>query len=136
LDGSEFKFCLLDNNVIYIRSNFKKKGKEYGIITLNVKQINALAECIDLQSVAPLLTPKFSQRLEKFLLPRFDEIIRILYSIKPPPNELGIEISKENLNDILKGLKFANVITGLKNKGHSVEELTLLLKKVKFEKTQ
>ncbi|MFX1592815.1 MAG: hypothetical protein ACFFCL_08995, partial [Promethearchaeota archaeon] len=116
--------------------NYKKKGKEYGIVTLNVNQINALAEAIDLQSVSPLLSPKFSQRIETFLLPRFDEIIRILYTLKPLPNELGIEISKENLNDILKGLKSGNVITGLKDKSYSVEELNALLKKAKFEKYQ
>ncbi|MFX1600545.1 MAG: hypothetical protein ACFFB6_08110 [Promethearchaeota archaeon] len=136
MNGNEFKYCLLENDVFYIKSNYKKKGKEYGIVTLNVNQINALAEAIDLQSVSPLLSPKFSQRIETFLLPRFDEIIRILYTLKPLPNELGIEISKENLNDILKGLKSGNVITGLKDKSYSVEELNALLKKAKFEKYQ
>ncbi|MFX1302179.1 MAG: hypothetical protein ACFE9X_02355 [Promethearchaeota archaeon] len=134
MNWNEFKYCFLENNIFYIKNNFKKKGKEYGIVKLNVKNINAFAESIDLQSVAPLVSPKFSQRIETFLLPRFDEITRIIYAIKPPPDELGIELSKENLNDILKGLTFPSVITGLKERGYSVEELNTSLKKVKFQK--
>ncbi|MFW9968655.1 MAG: hypothetical protein ACFFDF_00545 [Candidatus Odinarchaeota archaeon] len=134
MNGNEFYYCILENNVIYIPKKYKNKGKNYGIVNLNLKQINALAECIDLQSVTPSISPKFSQRIESFLLPRFDEINRMIYTIKPQPTELGIEISKENLNDILKGLSFATVITGLKDRGYSLEELSVALKKVKFEK--
>jgi len=134
MNGNEFKYGFLENNVIYIKNDFKKKGKEYGIVILTIKQINALAECLDLQSVSPLLSPKFSQRIESFLLPRIDEIIRFIYAMKPLPEEFGIEISKENTNDILKGLTFSSVITELKDRGYSVEELNKSLKKVKFEK--
>jgi hypothetical protein len=85
MNGNEYQYSLLEDNVITIREKFKKKGKEYGIALLKIKQINALAETIDLQSVAPLVSPKFNFRIETFLIPRFDEISRIVYSIKPFP---------------------------------------------------
>ncbi|MFX1377715.1 MAG: hypothetical protein ACFFA4_01355 [Promethearchaeota archaeon] len=134
MDGNEYEYAIFENNVIFIKNNFKKKGKEYGIVTLSIKQINALAECIDLQSVAPMVSPKFSYRIETFLLPRFEEITRIIYTLKPQPLELGIEISKENLNDILKGLNFGTVMKGLKDRGYSIEDLNTALKKVKLNK--
>ena len=134
MNGNEYKYSFIENNIIYIKNDLKKKGKEYGIATLTIKHINSLAECIDLQSVAPLVSPKFSHRIESFLLPRFDETIRLLYTLKPLPEQFGVEISKENLNDILKGLTYGSVITGLKDRGYSVEELNIALKKVKFSK--
>jgi len=134
MNQNDFNYGVLKNNVIYIKDEFKTKGKEYGIVMLNIKQINALAEGIDLQSVSSTVSPKFSQRLEKFLLPRIDEIVRIIYTLKPLPDELGIEVSKENLNDILKGLTSSSVIIGLKDRGYSIEELNKALKKTKFEK--
>ncbi len=114
MTGNDTKYNKLENNVFYIKEDFKKKGKEYGIVKLNKRQFNALVECIDLQSVAPLVSPRFSQRIEHFLIPRIDEISRILYALKPFPDELGIEMSKENCNDILKGLKLGIVSSGLK----------------------
>ncbi|MFX1349263.1 MAG: hypothetical protein ACFE92_11360 [Promethearchaeota archaeon] len=134
MNGNDNKYNKLENNIIYIKENFKKKGKEYGIMKLNKRQINALVECIDLQSVSPLISPKFSQRIEQFLLPRIDEISSIIYSLKPFPEELGIEISKENYTDILKGLTFSNVLTGLKDRGYNAEELNAALKKIIFYK--
>jgi len=134
MSENDNKYNKLENNVFYIKENFKKKGKEYGIVKLNKKHFDALAECIDLQSVAPLVSPRFSQRIEHFLIPRIDEISRILYMLKPFPDELGIEMSKENCNDILKGLKLGSVSSGLKNRGYSVEELNTALKKIKFYK--
>ncbi|MFX0023880.1 MAG: hypothetical protein ACFE9S_16255 [Candidatus Hermodarchaeota archaeon] len=134
MNGNEYKYSFLEDNIIKIKPKFKKKGKEYGIATLNIKQINALAETIDLQSVAPLVSPKFNFRIETFLIPRFDDINRIAYSIKPIPDEINIEISKENVHDLLKALELGTTITKLKERGYSVEELNTALKKIKFLK--
>ncbi len=134
MDENGNTYNKLENNVIYIKENFKKKGKEYCIVKLNKRQFDALAESINLQSVSPSLSPKFSQRIEKFLLPRIEEVNRILYDLKPFPDELGIEISKENYTDILEGLTFGNVTSGLKDKNYSAEELNKTLKKIKFYK--
>ncbi|MFX0005320.1 MAG: hypothetical protein ACFFA7_08500 [Promethearchaeota archaeon] len=134
MNGNEYKFSILEDNNIKIKDKFKKKGKEYGIARLRIKQINALAETLDLQSVAPLTSPKFNYRIETYLLPRFDEIIRIIYSLKPIPDEIGIEISKENVNDLLKSLILGTTITKLKERGYSVEELNKALKNINFHK--
>ena len=134
MNENEHNYCILKNNIFYIKNESKQKGKEYGIATLSVKEINALAECMDLQSVASTASPKFSKRIEEFLLPRYDEIIRIVYTIRPLPNEFGIEFSKENLDDIIKSLRSSSVIIGLKDRGYSVESVSAALKKTKFEK--
>jgi len=134
MDENDNTYNKLENNVIYIKENFKKKGKEYGIVKFNKRQFDALAESINLQSVSPSVSPKFSQRIEKFLLPRIEEVNRIMYSLQPFPDELGIEISKENYTDILEGLTFGNVISGLKDRNYSAEELKKTLKKIKFDK--
>ena len=134
MNGNGYRFSILEDNNIKIKERFKTMGKEYGIVRLRIKQINALAQTLDLQSVAPLTSPKFNYRIETFLLPRFDEIIRIIYSLKPVPDEIGIEISKENVNDLLKSLTLGTTIIKLKEKGYSVEELNKALKNINFYK--
>ncbi|MFX1389948.1 MAG: hypothetical protein ACFE9Z_07805 [Promethearchaeota archaeon] len=114
----------------------KKKSKDYGIVSLTKIQINALAESVDLLSVSPLISPKFSQRIEIFLLPRFNELTGIIYTDKSLPSEIGIEISKENNEDIIKGFESINVQVGLKKKGYSIEELKNKLKKIKYIKNK
>lgn len=134
MDFKEYEYNIVKDGIIFIKDEFKKKGKEYGIVNLDRNQIFALAESIDLQSVAPLVSPKFSERIEKFLLPRFNEINEILYTDKTLPSKINVEMSKENYNDIIKGLDFGNVFTVLREKGYSVEELRNSLKKIKFSK--
>ncbi|MFW9826693.1 MAG: hypothetical protein ACFFEY_03625 [Candidatus Thorarchaeota archaeon] len=134
MNKNEYTYNIIQENKIYINNEFKKKGKEYGIITLNKKQIDALAESIDLMSVSPMLSPKFSVRIERFLIPRFNELTGIIYSEKSLPPEIGIELSKENNEDIIKGFEAINVQVGLKEKGYSLEELKNMLKKVKYTK--
>jgi hypothetical protein len=129
---NKYRFNFIKENIIYISNEFKKKGKEFGIVTLDTNQIDALAESLDLMSVSPEISPKFSERIEKFLLPRFEELTQIIYSNKTLPSEVGIEISKENNVDIIIGLGFSNVQTGLKKKGYSSGELKNILRKVKF----
>lgn len=101
---------------------------------MNKKHINALAESIVSQSVAPLFSLKFSERVEKFLLPGFNELNDILFARKTLPCELRIEISKENHNDIMKDLAFCSFMTGLRETGYSVEELKMALGNIKYLK--
>ncbi|MFX1328734.1 MAG: hypothetical protein ACFE91_11455 [Promethearchaeota archaeon] len=129
-----YTYCLLKNNIIYIKSDFKEKKKEYGIVMLSTELIDILQEIIQLLSRDSLLSPKSSARIEKFLIPRFDEIMGIIYTNKTLPPEIGIEISKESLKDIIKGIDFAGVISKLDDRGISSDELKKILEKVKFSK--
>ncbi len=134
MSESEYKYNVVVNDQILIHENFKQKGKEYGIVKLNRKQIEALIESIDLISRSPQLSPKFAEMIEGYLLPRFEEITQILYDIKSLPSELGIEISKENHKDISHGHKYASVDSGLEKKGFKLEDLKDVMKNIKFVK--
>jgi hypothetical protein len=133
MNAKELDYNIFRENTFFLRDKYKKKGKDYGIINLNKKQINSLAEAIDLMSVAPI-SPKFSEKIELFILPRFNEINEFLYSEKTLSDILGIEISKENHKDIIKALTFHNVITGLEDRGYSIDQLSAALKDIKFLK--
>ena len=131
----DYMYSTIEGDTIYIKQALRKKGKEYGIIKLNKKQIQALTESIDLMSANPI-SPKFSDIIEKFLFPRFNEIIEILYTEKSLPDIVGIEISKENRKEILYGLELAGVMTGLEDRGYNRKELLEALKKAQFIKSK
>ncbi|MFX0179667.1 MAG: hypothetical protein ACFE78_05715, partial [Candidatus Hodarchaeota archaeon] len=118
----------------FIKDEYKEKGKEYGIIRVNKNQIIALAESIDLMSVAPSISPKFSKRIEKFISPRFMELNYVVYDKDFLLQDIGIEISKENQKDLIGALEYPNVITELERKGYSTHELKNILKNIKMHK--
>lgn len=130
----EYKYNILKDNTFYVKDEYKKKGKEYGIAKLSKNQINILTESIDLISVAPLVSVKFSKRIEEFLNPRFQELTGALYENKTLPDIIGIEFSKDNLKDLLNGLKFPNVAITIKNKNFPIGELNTKLTDIKFTK--
>jgi len=130
----DYNFNSLENNVFYIKKEFKKKSKEYGILKLNKNQINILVESLDLMEVSPLISPAFSQKLEKFITPRFLEINEIIYTDKPFLDKIGIEFTKENQKEIIKAFELPNVISRLKEKGYSSEEFINLLRGINFSK--
>jgi len=134
MDKNELEYNYLKEDIFLIKDAYKKKGKEYGIIRLNKNQITALSESIDLMSVTPSLSPKFSERIEKFILPRFMELNYITYSEKFLLQDVGVEISKENQKDMIEALDYQNVIIGLKEKGYSINELKTILKNITFRK--
>ena len=130
----DYKYNILKDDIFYVKEDFKIKGKEYGIAKLNNNQINILTESIDLMSVSPSTSVKFSKRIEDFLDPRFQEIIGASYTNKTLPDIIGIELSKENHKDLLNGLTFSNVTVTLKSKKYPVGELITKLTEVKFTK--
>jgi len=86
MNENKYKYNFIKESIIYISNEFKKKGQEYGIITLNTNQIDILVESLDLMSVSPEVSFKFSERIEKFLVPRFNEVTQIIYSNKTLPS--------------------------------------------------
>lgn len=130
----DYEYNILSDDVFFIKEEYKGKGQEYGIVKLNKKFIPILAQCIELISSSPSLSVKFSKRIENFLAPRFEELSAMVYQFKDLPETIGLELSKENHKDILKGLDFPNVSTTIKNKGYAVQELKSQLNDVKFLK--
>lgn len=130
----EYKYNTLKDNTFYVKDEYKKKGKEFGIAKLNKNQINILTESINLISCAPLLTVKFSKRIEEFLSPRFQELTGALYENKTLTDIIGIEFSKDDHKDLLDGLKYPNVITTLKSKKYPLDDLIAKLTDIKFTK--
>lgn len=130
----EYLYNLLKEDTFYVKEAFKEKGKEYGIAKLEINYIHILTETIDLMSVAPSISVKFSTRIEEYLSPRFQEISSIIYEIKTLPNIMGVELSKENHKDILKGLDFSNVASVIKKKNYAIQDMISKFSKVKFSK--
>lgn len=133
---NEYEYNVLQEEDLLIKKEFKEKGREYGIVKLKKQLIPILSECIDLMSVSPSVSVKFSSRIEEFIGPRFEELTGIIYEEKDLPEMIGLELSKENQRDILKGLLFTNVASTIKNKNYPVEEITSQLEKVKFLKSK
>lgn len=134
MEGKEYEFNQIKGDNIVIKNNYKKKGKEYGIAKLTRKHISAFVEALDLISVSPSISSKFSEKLEKFIVPRFMELNNIIYSEKSLPSEISIEFSKENQKDLINSLEFSNVMIGLEERGYSTKELREALKKISFYK--
>jgi len=134
MDRNELEYNSLKGDIFFIKAEYKVKGKEYGIIRVNKNQIIALAESIDLMSVAPSISPKFSKRIEKFILPRFMELNYTVYDKNFLIQDIGIEISKENQKDIIEALDYSSVINSLEEKGYSIVELKNILKNLKMHK--
>ena len=134
MDKNEFEYNSLKGDTFFIKDEYKEKRKEYGIIRVSKNQIVALAESIDLMSVAPSISPKFSKRIERFILPRFMELNYIIYDKDFLLQDIGIEISKENQKDMIEALDYPNVIITLESKGYSIKELKNILKNIKMHK--
>ena len=132
----EYEYNVLEDDVFFVGKDHKEKGKEYGIIKLNKQYIHILSECIDLMSVSPGISIKFSKRIEEFLSSRFQELSGIIYEEKGLPEIIGLELSKENHRDILTGLFFTNVASIIKNKKYPVEEINSQFNNVKFMKSK
>ena len=130
----EYKYNTLKDNTFYVKDDYKKKGKEYGIAQLNKNHINILTESIDLMSVSPLVSVKFSKRIEEFLNSRFQELTGALYQNKTLPDIIGIEMSKETHKDLLDGLKLPNVAINIKGKKYPIDDLIARLTDIKFTK--
>ncbi|MEJ2294568.1 MAG: hypothetical protein P8Y23_07330 [Candidatus Lokiarchaeota archaeon] len=130
----KYEYNIVENGIIYIKEDYKKKGKEYGFIELNKNLSSFLVEIIDLMSVSPNISPKFSEKVEKYLMPRYSEVNEIVYAGKELATQFKVEISKENQKDILNALTLPTVITGLGKKGNLLKELSSIMKKVGFSK--
>ena len=134
MSDSELEFNEFKDEIIYVKRTKKKKGNEYGILTLNKHQVELLLQSIELMTSSPEIKPKFSQEIEVYLHPRFTEITGIIYSNKSLENEVKIEMDKINQKELIKAFELTTVIGLLKDKSHELEEIKKVLKNMEFVK--
>ena len=134
MNNEKYEYNSLKNDTIFIKEEYKKKGKEYGIIELDKNLITILVEAIDLMSVSPNISTKFSEKVEKFIMPRYTEINDIVYAEKNIPTPFKVEISKENQKELINAFELPNVKVGLKEEIDILKELSNRFKKVTFYK--
>lgn len=131
---SEFEYNEFKDNIIYVKKRNKKKGSEYGVVTLSKDQVELLLQSIELMTSSPDIKPNFSQRIEVYLHPRFTEITEMIYSNKSLENEVKIEMDKNNQKELIKSFDLTSVVGLLQNKIHELEELKKILKNMVFTK--
>jgi hypothetical protein len=134
VEAKNNQFNQLEENKILIPKEQKVLGKEYGFVSLTNDQVYLLTECIDLLSVSPTISLKFSKKIEDYLLPRFFEINKILSKNPSLPDEIMIEFSKENHKELINSIDAPNVANRLAEAGLELNDFKTILKKVKFIK--
>ncbi len=127
-----YEYNELEGNVLKVKKEFKKKGKEYGIFTISREEVKVLMDGIELMSSSYNISPKFSEKLERYLHPRFNEILGIVSMSKTMSDQISIEMAKENQKELLSGFSLPSVSAKLKLGKVDVDQL---LKKIKDMKT-
>ena len=134
ISQKKYEYNTLEGNIFEINEGVKEKKKDYGYISLQKSQINNLVESINLMSSSPNISSKFSAKIEHYLIPRFNEILGIISINKTLPEDLILEMSKENQKEIIKGLGLSSVVANLTLKKINIEDLIKRLKDMKMEK--
>lgn len=128
----ELKYNDLIDNIFLIKKGIKKKGKEYGIVKISKSQINGLMESINLLSSSGMISAKFSQKLESYLHPRYSEIYETCFTNKSLPEEVGVEISRENVKEIIVALEMPSIYRVLEM--YDLKNLTKILNNIEWQK--
>lgn len=106
----------------------------YGVARLNKNQLKGIIENVDLSAAAYPIPRNLRERLENNIFPRFYEINDEIDSVSSLPNELGVEISKLNQEDILYGLESSSITKMLTERGFNTEDLRNKIKETQFLK--
>jgi hypothetical protein len=134
LSQKDYEFSDLKDNIIRIKPHLKKKGKSYGLLTMPKAEIKLLGDLVNLMASSPDITPKFREEVEQYLFPRLNEIMGIIMMNKTLPEQISIEISKEDQKRFLKGLDFNSILAHLASKKIDKQEVVRSLKKVEMIK--
>lgn len=134
MSQKDYEFSDLKDNVIRIKPQLKKKGKNYGLLTMPKAEIEILGDLVNLMASSPDITPKFREQVEQYLFPRLNEIMGIIMMNKTLPEQISIEISKEDQKQFLKGLNFNSILAHLASKKIDKQEIVRSLKQVEMIK--
>jgi len=116
-----------EGDIFFIKKDQKIEGMNYAVARMSKQQIKGIIECVDLTAAAYPIPRNLRERLETILLPRLYEINDVLDADKSLPNNLGIELSKLNQEDILYGLDSTSIQKLLRERGYNPEELRRLV---------
>jgi len=121
-----------EGDIFFIKKHQKIEGMLYAVARMNKQQLKGIVECVDLTVAAYPIPQNLRGRLENILLPRLYEINDTLDSEKSLSDNLGIELSKLNQEDILYGLDSTSIQKLLRERGHKPEELRGLVSIINF----
>jgi len=126
------KYNYYEGDIFFIDKNQKIEGFLYAVARMNKQQIIGIVECVDLTVAAYPIPRNLRERLENILLPRLYEIKDVLETDKSLSDNLGIELSKLNQEDILYGLDSTSIQKLLRERGHNPGELRSMVSNIKF----
>ncbi|MBY9008890.1 MAG: hypothetical protein KGD74_03380 [Candidatus Lokiarchaeota archaeon] len=132
MNSKNLKHNYYEGDIFFIRKEQKIEGMQFTVARMNKLQLKGIVKCVDLTVAAYPIPRNLRERLENILLPRFYEIKDILDTDKSLPDNLGIELSKLNQEDVLYGLDSTSIQKLLRERGHKPEELKSLVSNINF----
>ena len=129
MSPKNLKYNYYEGDIFFINKDQKIEGMLYTVARLNKQHLKGIVECVDLTVAAYPIPRNLRERLENILLPRLYEIKDVLDTL---PNNLGIELSKLNQEDILYGLDSTSIQKLLRERGCEPEELRSLVSNINF----
>ena len=133
MSPKNLKYNYYEGDIFFINKEQKIEGMLYAMARMNKQQLKGIVECVDLTVAAYPIPRNLRERLENILLPRLYEIKDVLDTDKSLPNNLGIELSKLNQEDILYGLDSTSIQKLLIERGYEPEDLKNILNTIQFK---
>ena len=132
MNSKKLEYNYYEGDSFFIRTVQKIEGMQYTVVRMNKLQLKGIIECVDLTAAAYPIPRNLRERLENILLPRLYEIKEVLDSDQSLPYNLGIELSKQNQEDILYGLDSTSIQKLLRERDNKPEELKSLISNINF----
>lgn len=132
MNPKKLEYNYYEGDSFFIRKVQKIEGMPYTVVRMNKLQLKGIIECVDLTAAAYPIPRNLRERLENILLPRLYEIKEVLDTDKSLPYNLGIELSKQNQEDILYGLDSTSIQKLLRERDHKPEDLKSLISNINF----
>jgi len=133
MSPKNLKYNYYEGDIFFINKDQKIEGMLYAVARMNKQQLKGLVECVDLTVAAYPIPRNLRERLENILLPRLYEIKDVLDTDKSLPNNLGIELSKLNQEDIFYGLDSTSIQKLLIERRYEPEDLKNILSTIQFK---
>lgn len=133
MSPKNFKYNSYEGDIFFINKDQKIEGMLYAVARLNKQQLKGIVECVDLTVAAYPIPRNLRERLENIVLPRLYEIKDVLDTDKSLPNNLGIELSKLNYEDIFYGLDSTSIQKLLIERGYEPENLKNIVSTIQFK---